>query len=84
MVAAPAGGARPAGLPPGLRLGVPDAAGLRFGGDALSETAFAATLADLEGIAGQAAPVDLAPMFAVAACSTTARGSPSATKRSAP
>ncbi|WP_342164360.1 allophanate hydrolase [Methylobacterium sp. SD21] len=57
----------PAGLPPGLRLGVPNAAGLRFGGDALSETAFARTMADLEGIAGQTAEIDLAPMFAVAA-----------------
>ncbi|MDP4005967.1 allophanate hydrolase [Methylobacterium sp. NEAU K] len=55
----------PAGLPPGLRLGVPDAASLRFGGDGLSEAAFAATVADLEELAGAAAPVDFAPMFAV-------------------
>lgn len=59
--------AAPAGLPPGLRLGLPDAASLRFGGDGLSEAAFAATVADLETLAGAAAPVDLAPMFAVAA-----------------
>jgi allophanate hydrolase len=57
----------PAGLPPGLRLGLPDAASLRFGGDGLSEAAFAATAADLEVLAGAAVPVDLAPMFAVAA-----------------
>ena len=56
----------PADLPPGLRLGIPDAAGLRFGGDRLSEAAFAATAADLAALAGAAAPVDLAPMFAVA------------------
>ncbi|SDO28056.1 allophanate hydrolase [Methylobacterium phyllostachyos] len=57
----------PAGLPPGLRLGLPDAASLRFGGDGLSEAAFAASAADLETLAGAAALVDLAPMFAVAA-----------------
>ncbi|AWN37183.1 allophanate hydrolase [Methylobacterium radiodurans] len=56
----------PAGLPPGLRLGLPDAAGLRFGGDPLSEAAFAATRADLEAIAGPAVPVDMGPMFRVA------------------
>jgi allophanate hydrolase len=59
--------ATPAGLPPGLRLGLPDAASLRFGGDGLSEAAFAATRADLEALAGAAAPVDFGPMFAVAA-----------------
>jgi allophanate hydrolase len=59
--------AAPAAPPPGLRLGVPDAASLRFGGDGLSEAAFAATRADLEALAGAAAPVDLGPMFAVAA-----------------
>jgi allophanate hydrolase len=57
----------PAGLPPGLRLGLPDAASLRFGGDGLSEAAFAASAADLETLAGAAAAVDFAPMFAVAA-----------------
>jgi allophanate hydrolase len=59
--------AMPAGLPPGLRLGIPEAASLRFGGDGLSEAAFAATRADLETLAGAAARVDLSPMFAVAA-----------------
>ncbi|MCJ2052425.1 allophanate hydrolase [Methylobacterium sp. J-070] len=60
-------GAVPAGLPPGLRLGLPDAASLRFGGDDLSRTAFGATVADLEALAGAAAPIDFTPMFAVAA-----------------
>ncbi|QGY03154.1 allophanate hydrolase [Methylobacterium mesophilicum SR1.6/6] len=57
----------PAGLPPGLRLGLPDAASRRFGGDGLSEAAFAAAAADLEAITGAGVPVDLDPMFAVAA-----------------
>jgi allophanate hydrolase len=57
----------PAGLPPGLRLGLPDAASLLFGGDSLSEAAFGASVADLEALAGTAARVDLSPMFAVAA-----------------
>jgi allophanate hydrolase len=52
----------PGALPPGLRIGVPDAASRRFGGDALSETAFDAALGDLPG----AVSVDLAPMFEVA------------------
>ncbi|MGH1574711.1 allophanate hydrolase [Methylobacterium sp. P31] len=56
----------PAGLPPGLRLGLPDAESLRFGGDRLSEEAFAATAIDLEALTGPAAPVNLSPMFAVA------------------
>ncbi|MBE7245056.1 MAG: allophanate hydrolase, partial [Actinomycetospora chiangmaiensis] len=59
--------AAPAGLPPGLRLGVPDGDSLRFGGDALSAAAFAAALADLEGLTGAGTPVSLSPMFAVAA-----------------
>lgn len=60
--------ARPASVPPGLRLGVPDAAGLSFGGDALSKEAFAAALADLATLVpGGAVPVDLAPFQAVAA-----------------
>lgn len=59
--------AQPSGLPPGLRVGVPDAASLRFGGDALSEAAFACGLADLATLTSPARSVDLAPMFAVAA-----------------
>ncbi len=57
----------PAALPPGLRVGLPDGPSLRFGGDALSEAAFAASVADLATIAGPAAGVDFTPMFAVAA-----------------
>ena len=59
--------ARPAGLPPGLRVGVPDGASRRFGGDPLSEAAFEAGLADLAGLTGPAAAVDFNAMFAVAA-----------------
>ena len=56
----------PSAIPPGLRLGVPDARGLDFAGDALSEAAFAASLADLEALVGAARPVDFAPMFSTA------------------
>ncbi|WP_375455871.1 allophanate hydrolase [uncultured Methylobacterium sp.] len=58
--------AAPAAIPPGLRLGVPDAAGRHFSGDALAEAAFDAARADLEGLVGPGAPVDFAPMFATA------------------
>ncbi len=59
---------RPATVPPGLRVGVPDAVGREFGGDALSEAAFAAALGDLDTVvAGGTVPVDLAPFQAVAA-----------------
>ncbi len=58
---------RPGSLPPGLRVGVPDAAGRIFGGDALSEAAFDASLADLRAVLGRGtADIDLAPFFAVA------------------
>ncbi|AMB46928.1 allophanate hydrolase [Methylobacterium sp. AMS5] len=58
---------RPGALPPGLRVGVPDAAGRIFGGDAASEAAFDASLADLRTVIGGAvSAVDLAPFFAVA------------------
>lgn len=57
---------RPAGLPPGLRLGVPDAGSRRFDGDSLSEAAFDASLADLSELVDGMRAVDLAPMFAVA------------------
>jgi len=58
--------AAPAGIPAGLRLGLPDAASLHFGGDRLSEAAFAASVADLEPLIGTGVPIDLSPMFAVA------------------
>ncbi|MEA1835160.1 allophanate hydrolase [Methylobacterium durans] len=58
---------RPGNLPPGLRVGVPDASSRVFGGDALSEAAFDVALADLGTVIGGAADVvDLAPFFAVA------------------
>ena len=58
--------AQPAGLPAGVRIGVPDRLSRRFFGDGLSETAFDAGLADLEAIAGPAAGIDLGVCFAVA------------------
>ncbi|GEL43249.1 allophanate hydrolase [Methylorubrum extorquens] len=58
---------QPLGLPPGLRVGMPDAASLRFGGDPLSEAAFVAGLDDLATLTGRPDAVDLAPMFAIAA-----------------
>jgi allophanate hydrolase len=51
-------------LPPGLRVGVPDSDGRRFGGDALSEAAFDAALADLNAVAGAApAQIEMTPLF---------------------
>ena len=58
---------QPAGMPSGLRVGVPDAPSRWFDGDGLSEDAFDASLADLVGLVGALRAVDLAPMFAVAA-----------------
>ncbi|WP_112310674.1 allophanate hydrolase [Pseudogemmobacter bohemicus] len=58
---------KPSNLPDGLRIGIPDAAGRIFGGDALSEAAFDAALTDLSNIiATPAKPVDMAPLFEVA------------------
>lgn len=64
---------RPATLPCGLRIGIPNEAGRRFGGDALSEAAFDAALADLRSVLQDGAvssadllPIDLSAMFAVA------------------
>ncbi len=57
----------PGALPPGLRVGVPDAASRRFGGDALSEAAFESALVDLAGIvATKPVAVDMTPLFDVA------------------
>ncbi|KMO17765.1 allophanate hydrolase [Methylobacterium platani] len=50
-----------------LRVGVPDAASRRFAGDALSEAAFEAALADLGALGAALVPVDLTPFFAAAA-----------------
>jgi allophanate hydrolase len=49
--------------PPGLRIGVPDGDGRRFGGDALSEAAFDAALADLETVIAPPIPIDMTPLF---------------------
>ncbi|MFH6783895.1 MULTISPECIES: allophanate hydrolase [Methylobacterium] len=49
------------------RIGVPDAGSRRFFGDAPSEAAFDAALADLESLGATLVPVDLAPFFATAA-----------------
>ena len=57
--------AKPA-LPPGLRFGVPDAAGREFFGDAVAEAAFDTALG-LAGPLGTATPVDMAPLFETAA-----------------
>lgn len=61
--ALPAG--RPGSLP--LRVGVPDGPSRRFAGDALSEAAFDAVLADLAALGATLVPVDLTPFFATAA-----------------
>lgn len=59
--------ARPSALPEGLRIGVPDAAGRLFGGDALSEEAFDAALEDLKDIVARPPiAIDMAPLFAAA------------------
>ena len=56
----------PGALPPLLRVGVPDAASRRFGGDRLSETAFDAALANLIALGAELRPVDLSPLYAAA------------------
>jgi len=58
----------PGALPPGLRVGVPDREGRRFGGDALSEVAFDAAIGDLVTVIGGHSPamVDMALLFEVA------------------
>ncbi len=56
------------GLPPGVRVGVPDASSRRFGGDRLSEAAFDASLGDLAAlIVEKPREVDMGPVFEVAA-----------------
>lgn len=56
---------RPGPLP--LRIGVPDGPSRRFAGDALSEAAYDAALADLAALGATLVPVDLTPFFATAA-----------------
>jgi allophanate hydrolase len=60
---------QPGALPPGLRIGMPDHAGRRFGGDTLSEAAFDAAIGDLVTVIGGRQPeaVDMAALFGVAA-----------------
>ena len=53
-------------VPPGLRIGVPDAAGLVFGGDPLAEAAFAAALSDLETLVPGRRAIDMTPFFETA------------------
>nr|WP_244642079.1 allophanate hydrolase [Chelatococcus reniformis] len=57
--------ARPADAP--LRVGVPDAASRRFGGDALSEAAFDAALSAARAAGAALVPIDLTPFYATAA-----------------
>ena len=59
---------QPGAIPPGLRIGVPDAKSRIFGGDAQSESAFATALADIEQVLeGKAlCPIDMAPLFEAA------------------
>ncbi len=52
--------------PPSLRVGVPDAAGRLFFGDAAQEAAFAADLDRLAALGATIVPLDFAPFFAVA------------------
>jgi len=60
--------AKPAAVPPHIRLGVPDCKGRRFTGDARSEQAFDAAIADLTRILDDRrfAAIDMAPLFEVA------------------
>lgn len=57
--------AKPA-LPPGLRFGVPDAAGREFSGDGTAEAAFDAALGLVDPL-GTTTSVDMAPLFETAA-----------------
>jgi allophanate hydrolase len=51
-------------VPPGLRIGVPDAASRRFGGDRFAERAFSASQRDLAALGISLTEVDLGPFFA--------------------
>jgi len=52
--------------PTKLRIGVPDALGLRFGGDGLAADAFAASRADLAALGVEIVEIDFSPFYAVA------------------
>jgi allophanate hydrolase len=60
--------AAPGTVPPGLRIGMPDGASRRFGGDTPSESAFDEALRDVSSIASgrPLTSIDMAPMFDVA------------------
>ncbi len=57
----------PGPVPPGLRIGVPDRASSRFGGDPEAEAAFDASVEALAGRGAAILPIDLAPFYAAAA-----------------
>ena len=58
---------QPGRVPPSLRVGVPDVASRRFGGDPLSEAAFETGIAAAAGLGATIHPVDMTPLFATAA-----------------
>jgi allophanate hydrolase len=53
-----------AAWPEGIRVGIPDAASRRFGGDRLAERAFQSSCDDLAALGATLAEIDLAPFFA--------------------
>ncbi|NEW96698.1 allophanate hydrolase [Rhodopseudomonas sp. BR0G17] len=58
---------KPAALPPGLRVGVPDTASRKFAGDLQSERAFDLAVTDLATVvSAPARAVDMSPLFEVA------------------
>jgi allophanate hydrolase len=54
-------------VPPGLRVGVPDATGRHFGGDTAAQASFDASLSDLARLGLKTQPVDVRPLLEVAA-----------------
>lgn len=63
----PSAAAKPAALPPGLRVGVPDTASRKFAGDLQSERAFDLAVTDLATVvSAPARAVDMSPLFKVA------------------
>lgn len=63
----PSAATKPAALPPGLRVGVPDTASRKFAGDLQSERAFDLAVTDLATVvSAPARAVDLSPLFEVA------------------
>ncbi len=63
----PGAAAKPAALPPGLRVAVPDTASRKFAGDPQSERAFDLAVTDLATVvSAPARAVDLSPLFDVA------------------